>query len=293
MKILVPYLRAIHSTLTLILLIYYQPINTKQLSTPQKFTLLTMLYNEFSSVRIAEYRTCLEKNLKHPSIDHIHILFDTSMGITNSKLLDYLKTIPVTIEYIGKRATFADFFACINSHYLNKAIIITNADIYFDDTLTRLETFDLSNTFIALTRWNVQRNGSRTLYMSRWDNHKQQLVPLDPQGCVSQDTWIFKHPLVKFAKDDIELGLAWCDGYIAYFAHLAGLNVINPCLTITCNHLHLSNIRHWHFHAPQGKINKLQFSTLDIKKILLFKNKLRDILISPIHLPFETLDKYF
>jgi len=42
------------------------------------FILITTLYNETNHERVKEYITCLEKNLRHPLIDKIHVLYDTT-----------------------------------------------------------------------------------------------------------------------------------------------------------------------------------------------------------------------
>ena len=196
-----------------------------------KFKLLTTLYNEKNPSRAQEFITCLEKNLRHPSIDTVHVLYDTAKDDANgSMILDYLKSHNVTISYISERASFGDFFKCANKTYPHSNIIVSNADIFFNDTLTLLEPCDLRNKFLALTRWDVTNMGD--------------LVEFYPLG-YSQDVWIFQTPLRPFEVDAIKMGILGCDPAIAYQAQHSGLIVSNPSHSIQCCHLHRSQIRNY------------------------------------------------
>ena len=197
----------------------------------QRFKLLTNLYNEKNNDRIAEYITCLENNLNHESINKIHILYDTSNDDNENKLLAYLKKKNVIISYLKKRQTYQDCFDFANKCYPNSKIILCNADIYFNNTLKLLDSYDLTNKFLALTRWDETNDG--------------KLLPLiRPDGSEisnSQD----ETPLRKFENSKIEIGIMGCDRHIAYQAMASGLEVLNPCFSIQCCHLHLSNIRNY------------------------------------------------
>lgn len=213
--------------------------------TSKKFILLTVLYNETNPQRLQEYKTCMERNLQHPLIEGIHVLYDLSkdggQGIRGESLLDYLKTLPITITYIDDRPAFGYCFDLVNTLYPDRKIILSNADIYFNDTLQLLMHYDLTNKFIVLTRWNVQTDGSVKIFAQN-----------DGQGnfdakmsALSHDVWIFNTPLKQFPNTNIKMGTWACDGYIAYQAYLAELDVINPCLSVQCCHLHRSGVRHW------------------------------------------------
>ncbi len=206
----------------------------------QTCKLYTFLYNEKKQIRRQEYMTCLEKNLAHPLIDYIHVMYDTSKDENgNIQLLDYLQSLEeeglITINYIKSRPTFGNFFEHANNEFKNEIIIIANGDIYFNDTLHVLENFDFEKDMVfALTRWDVQRNGALQLF----------------RLALSQDVWIFKAPIDRRFDDNLELGLLHCDGKFAYRTIKAGFRVYNPCLSIQCCHLHLSNIRNYSDVAP-------------------------------------------
>ena len=200
-----------------------------------KFVLITSLYNEKEEARIAEYVVCMERNLAHSGIDTIHVLYDVSKDDDNNILLTYLRAQNVIIHYISGRPTYHECFELANAIHPDRNIIISNADIYYNETLHLLDTYDLTNKFLALTRWNVQEDGSIKIY--KWPNDKDAIG--------SQDTWIFKTPIRPFKDTTISIGVPHCDARIAYQAKQSGLKVLNPCLSIQCCHVHLSGIRHW------------------------------------------------
>lgn len=204
------------------------------------FKLIIVLYNETHHERMQEYMVCLQKNKKHELIDTIHVVYDTSRDDNDTLLLKWLKTTGVTISYTDARPTYSFLFELANTYYPHSRIIMSNADIYFNDTLYRLEGYPLTNKFLALTRWNVCPDGEIELFKQyrngSFDRNDSE---------TSQDVWIFQTPLKEFKDGVIHIGTATCDSLIAYQAHDAGLEVLNPCLTIQCCHLHLSNVRTW------------------------------------------------
>lgn len=204
-----------------------------------EFVLITSLYNETNPRRIQEYLTCLEHNLDHPAIKHIHVLYDISgpQDVACGPIWDFLHMSHnkrITIEKIKGRPSFGHCFAVANTLYPNETILLTNADIYFNETLDLLSDVDMTNRFFVLTRWNVAPNGSLHQY------YTNKIKRVD-----SNDTWIFKTPFNALKADDILLGTPHCDIYLMYRALQTKLRVHNPCLTIQCAHLHLSNIRHY------------------------------------------------
>jgi hypothetical protein len=199
------------------------------------FTLITMLYNETNDERIVEYLTCLDQNLKHPDMKQIHVVYDTSKDNAQNRILDYLKQQNLIITYVTGRETYDFCFKLANELYANSVVIVSNADIYFNETLHLLIDYDLTNKFLALTRWNVTRDGSLAIYYWK-DGRKAER---------SQDTWIFKTPLRQFDDPTVQIGVPHCDGRIAYEAQKSGLTVLNPCLTIQCCHLHLSGLHNY------------------------------------------------
>ena len=196
----------------------------------ENFKLITVLYNEKNKTRIAEYLTCLEINLANKCIDEIHIVYDTSEDNGKTIILNYIKNRGLPITYVNGRTTYAFCIDLANKIYPNSKIILSNADIYFNKTLTMLDTYNLTNTFLVLTRWNTQKNGHLVLH--------------GKIKSFSQDSWIFSTPFY-IPNANILIGTIGCDATIAFNAQKYGLYITNPCLSIQACHLHLSSIRNY------------------------------------------------
>ena len=199
-----------------------------------KFVLITSLYNENDARRIKEYLYCLNRNSIHPSISTIHVVYDTSKGTHNNQILHYLRAHPrIKISYIQGRPTFNFLFELANTTYRGRKILLSNADIYFDQSLTLLDNYSLTGKFLSLTRWEVLASG--------------KLFPVFLSGpyVFGADTWIFNSPIEKFQDLNFGLGTPHCDFKIIYQAYKSKLTVLNPCRDIKCCHVHLSGIRHY------------------------------------------------
>ena len=211
------------------------------------FVLITSLYNEKNPVRAQEYIECLRRNLAHPLIDTIHVIYDTTNETDVSLVLDFIKQHPeIIVDYGTGRPTFGSLFTIANNAYAKKTVLVSNGDIYFDETLGHLLELDLNNTVLALGRWNVNQHGIPELAM---EDFRINGVHVHRPAELSQDVWIFKSPFVLTA-DDICLGAPHCDHYLAYRIASAGYKLYNPSKSIRCCHLHVSNIRNY---TPGGK----------------------------------------
>jgi hypothetical protein len=131
-------------------------------------------------------------------------------------------------------------------------VIISNGDIFFNHTLLLLERYDLTNKFLALTRWNVLKGGKLKIFKQ----YKPDGTFWKEASETSQDAWIFQTPLREFKNSAIKIGTPQCDSLIAYQAAQAGLQVINPCLTIQACHLHRSGIRNY---SPKDKATRYNY----------------------------------
>ena len=238
---------------TLGLLVTFSVISV-DLKNVKKFTLITFLYNETNEKRLNEYIFCIENNLQHPSIEKIHVIYDSSKTDESDQCLTYLHSKKISLSYVESRPTYHEAFKIANKSYPNSNIIISNADIYFDDTLFSVNNYDLEEKFLAITRWDLIKD--KIIIPLLTDYGKQ----IDH----SQDVWIFKTPLRPFKKDDILVGTLGCDRRIAYWAKESGLTVLNPCLTIQCIHIHFSNIRHYeNIPPPQEYSMPVPWNKLD------------------------------
>ena len=158
----------------------------------------------------------MRTNISNSCIDRIYLLNETNEQFNYPKI--------VTIQ-TSKRPVFNDFFELINNETDDDGInIISNSDIYFDDSLKYISKYSMSKV-LALTRWNT--NG---------------IPKLQSTFFYSQDTWVFFGE-VKKVKADFQIGSVGGDNRLAYELKAAGYKVCNPSLTIKTYHCHTDNFR--------------------------------------------------
>lgn len=194
------------------------------------FKLITTLYNESKIERVLEYLNCLHKNYYHYLIDEIHVFYDTSQDQKINLISNYLqKKKNITVKTINGRPTYQDIFNYANQSFMpGSKIIISNADIYFNETLSLVIDTTIKNKFIALTRWNQRQDNNLVL---QYDSNG---LP----NYLSADVWIFQLPLKVDFYCDYELGTPFCDSFLNHQLSKSNLKVYNPCLDIQACHVH-------------------------------------------------------
>ena len=205
--------------------------NTKGPSPTVQFNLITCLYHEANPKRAAEYILCLQKNLRNKSIQNIHIIYDTSKDPDKqSPLHRWLEKQCVTISYTEKRQSFGDCFRCANERFPDTNVIISNADIWFNKTLSLIKNNHLEEKFLAITRH---------------DKKGQRLKRV--QLGFSHDSWMFKTPFsIAPRLNHVPVGSWFCEKPVVDAARMhAGLRVYNPAFSVQCIHEHTSKIRHY------------------------------------------------
>jgi hypothetical protein len=152
--------------------------------------------------RAKEYEYCLRKNLENPLIGSIRKM-ETEGRITYNRFFAYMDQHPEDVN------------------------IISNLDIYFDETIRYAETIQGRNVY-SITRWEEMPDGSVISFQERNPGVHSKF---------SQDAWIFRgSPTVRNA--EFALGIPGCDNKISYLLWAAGYNVTNPCYSIKAIHKH-------------------------------------------------------
>lgn len=184
-------------------------------------------YTSKNKDRQIEIDDCLKKNLNNPLIYHIYAFTEGETPRINSKKLTLVKR--------KTRPTYSDFISYINTHskLFSSYNIISNSDIYFDDSLLLLDKIDMENTCVSLTRWNVMKDGKLVFYKTK----------------TSQDCWIFRGRIKKHLEEisNFNLGQQCCDNVFIYNLYTSGYRTINPCKDIKALHLHNVKFREWNF----------------------------------------------
>jgi hypothetical protein len=168
--------------------------------------------------RKQEIDHCLRKNIENPLITKIHLLTEKTLDFSPFDSDKLIQTV------IGEHITYQRAFEYAKESLSGKLCVLGNCDVYFDDTLSKLFTVDMTNKLFALLRWDVQTDGSSKITRVRDD---------------MQDSWMFKAPL-PYVYCDYKMGVLGCESKTALALFKAGVQIFNPCYDIRVYHYHLS-----------------------------------------------------
>jgi tetratricopeptide (TPR) repeat protein len=148
------------------------------------------------SARQAELDACLRLNAANVHIGTMHVLLESASDIEHSSVLRELmqqqqQTVTkLNVTVIGQRLTYRAAFEYANTVIPHGHVfILSNSDIYFDDTLSRLgdaSTLDMHRRMFALRWWGFDDNSSSDTNSA--GSSKSRFIPrID-----SQDSWILQ-----------------------------------------------------------------------------------------------------
>lgn len=135
----------------------------------KQFVFLTTLYEGVPDDRLMEFKLCFEKNYSNRYIKEIHVFFETDKDIKElweyidenySSIYDLLRRDKFTLIATPKRLTYHDYFKYANEAIPNSKIIVSNTDIYMNDTLSHLVDYDIKDKLLSLTRWSESDDGN-------------------------------------------------------------------------------------------------------------------------------------
>ena len=196
---------------------------------------MTQYYIPKWNERELEINECLVNNLQNPLLDEIHLFVEKEYDF--SWIQDNPNYYKIKLIPTKERLSYKQAFDYSNDLSSNDIIILANSDIYFDDTLSHINSVDLDNTFLGLTRHEI----------------KEEELELYERPSVSQDVWIWKPPLqIKdipenkdYFEDGIQLGIWGCDNRILKIVSDSGYNIRNIGKDIRCIHNHKNDLRTW------------------------------------------------
>lgn len=178
------------------------------------------------AVRMCELIECLERNLENRYIHNVHIAVEDPEEVYHKDAPEKLKKMlahpKITVSHFGHRVTYRELFLYANQNLSGQIVMVSNADIWFEQSISHLLKAPLEGVLVCLSRDDRSNVAQR--------------------ASVSQDTWIFLAPIKTFDCDWF-LGPRGSDNKLAYAASKAGLKLINPCLAIRAVHVHRSNYR--------------------------------------------------
>lgn len=201
--------------------------------------LFTSYFDEEDKQRRYEFDLCLQRNIENPLIDFIHLFCETD------QLPDFADVDKIIIHEAQKRPTYGDFFEVMRE-YIGQITILANSDIYFDETIDKVNDMRLSQCY-AITRRELGNN--------------EQILPFSGSHVEwSQDAWIFRKAPENVGRKYFEvlaenvagtrelipfnLGVAGCDNHIAYLLKHA-YDIVNPYHDIRAIHVHKEEKRNY------------------------------------------------
>jgi hypothetical protein len=207
------------------------------------------LFKSNNEDRQKEYYKVLENNINNNDIDMIYVFIDN-----DDILKDINKNNKLKFINIDSRLTFKTCFEYIRDNIENDIIcIISNADIYYDETLKKLDQLDMNNLVVSLLRYDVATDGTYKLH-----NNGSAGVTND-----SQDCWILKTPIKVPSNTNFYFGRLGCDNRIAYEFYDAGYDLINCPMDIKSYHLHLVDYRNY----DKSSVLKGTYLLLNVSKL--------------------------
>ena len=191
--------------------------------------LVTSYYITKSPERQEELKECLIRNNDNKYIEKIYLL--------NNDIheLDFIRNKNKINQIIvdSNKSNFKDSIDFINKYLENETIILANSDIYFNDTLEKINNIDLSKKVLCLLRYNKLENDEIDIFRHFGEPRTD-----------SQDSWIFNSPLnVDLDKIDFNFGIPGCDNIFASELYNSNYELSNPSYDIISIHLHNSNER--------------------------------------------------
>jgi len=200
--------------------------------------LIAQYYETTNEQRQKENTISLINNILNDSITKIHLLNEKEYDLSHilNRMPDKYKK-KVKQHVIEKRMTFNDGMGFANTFCKNKIIIIANLDIFFTPELSICKTYDFTNLFLSLSRYELLNE-----FNFDGNNKLSKFVHEGTFGnpCIdSHDAWMFKAPIKMTPKSKIMLGSEGCDTIINYvYGEIMKYNVVNPINSIITIHYH-------------------------------------------------------
>ena len=210
----------------------YENINDKHIN--DKINIFTQFFIHENKERYNEIIFCLLKNVENSHIDKIYLLNERIYTVDELGGIDSDKIIQVNID---KRLTYKDVFNYVDKNNINGFFCIINSDIFFDETIKKLNLTNLSEEKYMFAQLRIE-----------YVNNTQKSFIVDLSNNCSQDTWIFHTNFIKDIVNNIEqfnimLGKSGCDNKILFLLNLLGFKIINYPELIKTYHYHTSQIR--------------------------------------------------
>jgi hypothetical protein len=219
--------------------------------------LITQFFIPSNLERKKELIFCLKENININIFKKIFLINEREYTKEELELNDNQMTnviqIIFTNQNLGQRMKYIHPFLLIELQKIKGYILISNSDIFFDNTLLNIRRTSLSiqKSIYALLRFEFEFNNLNQNLS--FEDKKTQSKLFGPRPD-SQDTWIFHTNFIpskqEIIKCNFELGIPGCDNSIAYLFHSFGYQIYNEPFIIKTYHYHTTNIRNYTSENP-------------------------------------------
>jgi hypothetical protein len=200
----------------------------------------------YKILRQKEIDQCLKRNLENPLIDEIHLLNEKfyPFDFIDNKYKDKIKQI-----IIKERLKYSFVIEYYNKYISNTICILSNADIFMDESLEILRHVNFDNTVLALNRYEYdsedinKSNILSGLCDNSRDRHNCRYLEPFQASVWTQDVWIWKMKHLNIKGVNFNLGVPGCDNSFAFLLDKHGYNVYNPSRLLSVNHYDQLNIK--------------------------------------------------
>ena len=188
----------------------------------------------YDKERQKEIDSCLEINSRNENLDEIHLLTEAEHDLSFIPT-QFMYKIKQTV--IGKRLEYQTAFDYYNEHLSCYTCILTNADIFTDNSIGLLDYINLDNTVLALTRYEFNDEESAIFLYGSEEKSRSPRFYNDYEPIIgSQDAWIWNMSKIEVSNSGFCLGIHGCDNRIATIIIDSGYNMYNPSYLISVSH---------------------------------------------------------
>jgi len=202
--------------------------------------------------RQKEIDTVLKINCNNIYIKKIYLLLEEDYELKFLTKKEHFKIVKVII---GKRLSYNDAFTFYNENLSKSICILSNADIYFDDSIKYLNNINwsINKLLLSPTRYEhiylydssgnkIKDSNICVLYGMNQDLKKESpWVKSYEESVFTQDSWIWCCDKIDIKDCYFNLGVIGCDNLIASKFYECGFTLISCSKYICINHFdHLS-----------------------------------------------------
>jgi hypothetical protein len=215
--------------------LFSKPAAITDSPTADPIYLFTQYFVHKDPVRRSELAECLRRNSENPLFSRVILL--------NERVYAREDGVPASAkilqENIGKRLTYQEVFRYIRASGLRGYFVVSNSDIFFDETIENVRMSSMHETKSAFALLRHEYDGKTDLAR----------CPLFGPRFDSQDAWIFHSSQMVSEREEraflFELGKPGCDNKLAYILSVLGYTIINDPAFVKIYHYHTSQTRNY------------------------------------------------